>query len=281
MQETRAAGGSRGVWRRLRATLTSRRKALLLALGTSMVGLLVGYSVSVFVLFPGERIPGGLVPVPDLTGREREEARRLVEERGLLYVETDTLHHPSVPAGRVVAQDPLADQWAVGGAEVRVTVSLGPARRPLPNVVGLRHEVATLALSQAGFEAVLSWVDAQAAVGEVVGTRPAPGTPLELPAEVTVLVSAGPEQVVVPDLVGRSLAEARSALQRLGLRLGRVMTDPGSDAAPGTVLAQTPLPGTGASRGDSISLAVAAAREGEGSAEDSVANDRGDLEEGT
>lgn len=272
MPESSAVPVARRRWRGFRAALTSPAKVFVAALGSALVGLLLGYSLSVFVLFPGEEVPGGLVLVPNLTGLEREAARHMAEERGLSYVEADSFNHPSIAAGRVLAQDPLEGQWALAGASVWVTVSLGPVRRSLPSVEGLGYQVATLALREAGFKPVLSWVDAQAAVGEVVGTRPPAGTRLELPAEVTVLVSAGPERIMVPDLVSRSLAEARATLERLGLRLGRVVTDVASDAAPGTVLAQTPLAGTVASRGDSVSLAVAGRVERMESAEDSVAN---------
>lgn len=247
---------------RARAVLRSPRATLLAALAFAFVAFWIGYGITVFVLFPAVGTPKDLVPVPKLVGRDREDARRVLEERRLEYVEADSLQHPSAPAGAVIAQDPLPRQLARRGGAVEVTVSRGPEQRPVPDVVGLHERQAAVVLGQAGFRPVARRVDAEMDVGRVVGTQPGPGHRLELPAEVTVLVSAGPRIVVVPDLLTRSLPEARATLERLGLRLGRVVPDSSADAAPGTVLAQNPLAGTTVSRGDSVSVAVATGPEG-------------------
>lgn len=253
MRDPAPAPGSR-----IRAILRSPRRAALAALGLAFLGFWIGYVITVFALFPAEGTPGDLVSVPELVGRDAEEVRRLLEERRLEYVEADSLHHPTAHAGEVIAQDPLARQLLPRGGSVEVTVSRGPEERPVPDVVGLREVQAIVVLEQSGFRPQVRSVDAEVDVGQVVGVRPEPGERLRIPAEVTLLVSAGPRVVVVPNLVTRSLAEARATLERLGLRLGRVVADSTGEAAPGTVLAQNPLPGTTVGRGDSISVAVAA-----------------------
>lgn len=247
-----------GLGDRIGATLRSPRRTALAALALAFVAFWVGYGVTVFALLPAEGIPGDLVSVPDLVGRDAEDARRMIQDRRLEYVEAGSLHHPTAPAGVVLAQDPLARQLTARGGKVEVTVSRGPEQRPVPDVVGLREAQAIVVLEQAGFRPQVRTVDAEVDVGQIVGTRPEPGDELQIPAEVTLLVSAGPRIVVVPDLVTRSLAESRATLERLGLRLGRVVQDTTGDAAPGTVLAQNPLPGTTVGRGDSVSVAVAA-----------------------
>jgi serine/threonine-protein kinase len=91
----------------------------------------------------------------------------------------------------------------------------------------------------------------------VVDTRPSAGTPLEPEATVQIIVSAGLPRVAVPDLVSLSLAEAQKDLERLGLRLGRVSRDSAALAAPGTVLGQSPSPGTVVERATRIRVTVA------------------------
>ncbi len=230
---------------------------LLAAAGVTLVGLLIGYAVDVVVLFPSAGASTELVRVPELVGMAADEARSAVEETGLGYAADGGLHHPRAAAGRVVAQDPLPEQMARRGTEVSVTLSLGPKERSVPDVVGLDHQQARVALERAGFRPELTWVDSESNVGEVVGTRPAPGTGVELPAEVRLLASAGPPRVEVPDLVTRSLPEARSALERLGLRLGTVARDSSSLAAPGTVIAQSPGPGAVVDRSTRVGVTVA------------------------
>lgn len=254
----RDPAATQGPVTRIRAILRSPRRAALAALGLAFAGFWIGYAISVLAVFPTEGTPGDLVSVPDLVGRDAEEARSVLEERRLEYVEAEALHHPTAPADEVIAQDPLARQLLRRGGSVEVTVSRGSEERPVPDVVGLRETQAIVVLEQSGFRPQLRTVDAEVDVGQVVGVRPEPGDRLRIPAEVVLLVSAGPRVVVVPNLVTRSLAEAGATLERLGLRLGRVVADSTGDAAPGTVLAQNPLPGTTVSRGDSISVAVAA-----------------------
>ncbi len=74
--------------------------------------------------------------------------------------------------------------------------------------------------------------------------------------------SSGPmarPRVLVPDVVTRSLPEARAVLERLGLQLGVVVRDSTSLAAPGTVIAQSPDPGVVVDRATGIVVTVAIA----------------------
>lgn len=236
---------------------TEPRRLALTSLGVAALGFLIGYLITVVAVFPPQSAGAGLKRVPDLVGRSADEAHSRVERAGLAYAEAG-LYHPDVP-GTVVAQEPLGGQMAEPASPVRVTVSLGPKMRPVPDVVGLSHLQAEVALERAGYESELIWVDADADVGEVVGTQPAPGTPLGLPGRVSVLVSAGPRRVRVPDLVTRSLTEAQATLERLGLRLGEVSEDSASLAAPGTVLRQSPQAAVEVARATKVSVSVAIA----------------------
>jgi eukaryotic-like serine/threonine-protein kinase len=57
--------------------------------------------------------------------------------------------------------------------------------------------------------------------GDVLRMRPQPGTELEEGAVVSLVPSKGPPPVDVPDLVGKTVEQARTLLQQAGLRLGR------------------------------------------------------------
>ena len=72
---------------------------------------------------------------------------------------------------------------------------------------------------------------------------------VERGTEVTLQVSRGPEQVAVPDLVGESEDDARSALEEVGLRAGEVTEEENADEEPGTVLEQDPAAGDEVDRG--------------------------------
>ncbi len=226
------------------------------AAAISVAGILIGYVLVVLFVFPSQYTGPDLKRVPDLVGQTREDGRELAERAGLAFEEFGGLEHRQ-PAGTVLAQEPLAGQMAEPGSAIRVTVSLGAGQHPLPAVVGMHHEQAEIALAQAGFEIEVTWVDADADVGQVVGTRPAPGTNLALADSVRILVSSGSRVVQVPDLLERTLVEARTTLERLGLEVGDIDEDSATAAAPGTVLSQSPAPGSRVARGTRVALRVA------------------------
>ncbi|UCC73331.1 MAG: PASTA domain-containing protein [Gemmatimonadota bacterium] len=241
-----------------RLWVTSPRHLLVTTAAIVAAGLLIGELVMLLFIFPPQSVATDLARVPDLVGQTAEQARQRVERRRFSYEEAAGIPHTE-PEGTVVAQEPLPGQMAPPGSPVRVTLSFGPPQRPVPDVIGLSHEQAEMVLRKSGFEVAVTHVDAGEDVGEAVGTRPGPGTRLELPGSVRLLVSAGERTVLVPDLAVQSLAEAEATLERLGLRLGEVAEDSASLAAPGTVLAQTPASGYEVARGSRVSVTVAVA----------------------
>jgi len=72
------------------------------------------------------------------------------------------------------------------------------------------------------------------------------------------VVSSGPEQVEVPDVVGSSEDEARTELEGAGLQAA-VSTEETADEAAGTVLRQDPQPGGSVDDGSSVAIVVAEA----------------------
>lgn len=236
------------------AWVESAPRAIALALGVILLGFGVGYLATVLFVFPPRDLAADLERVPDVVGETVEEARERVEDAGLAFAEASGFHHEA-EKGRVIAQEPLSGQMGQPGSTVTVTASLGPRMGTVPDIVGLSQGQAEGILQGAGYEGELVWVDDEADAGQVVGTRPAPGTPVELPAKVTLLVSAGPPRVQVPELTSRPLSAARETLERLGLRLGQVTEVP-AEGTPGDVLQQEPAAGTEVARGTEIVLTV-------------------------
>lgn len=251
-EEVRPQVGEKRRW----SWVSEPQRLLGVTVGVAATGIVLGYLITVLFVFPSRSASIDLTRVPSVVGFMADEARELLAEEGLALEEEIGLHHWAA-VGTIVAQEPLAGQLARPGSAIRVTTSLGPKLAPVPDVVGLGHAQAQTALARGGYESELVWIDSQADVGKVVDTRPAPGTPLQLPARVRLIVSAGPRRVEVPDLVTHSLDEARETLERLGLRLGTVREDSASLAAPGTVLRQSPRAGSTVDRAAKVAVTVA------------------------
>jgi beta-lactam-binding protein with PASTA domain len=90
----------------------------------------------------------------------------------------------------------------------------------------------------------------------VIESSPAQGTLLERGETVTLVVSSGPEEVQVPDVVGKDRDAATEALNAAGLRPTFTERET-PDEDPGTVLEQTPKAGEKAPKDSEVKLVVA------------------------
>ena len=248
----RAGGGSGG-------TEVRRIGVVLLSLA-ALFG--VGYLAASEWLFPATSAAESsqLVEVPDLVGLTADEAREALGSADLEYRLASEVPHRRAPEGAVLAQSPLPGQFARPGAPVSLTLSLGPERRVVPDLRGLSDRQGAIVLERLGFRTSRDSASSPVERGRVVGTRPETGTELSLPAEVTVVVSRGPDVVEVPDLVGLHVDDVERRLEAAGLVLGEVQYDPEARAAPGRVVGQSPNPDFALRAGGRVSIRVAGSR---------------------
>jgi len=96
--------------------------------------------------------------------------------------------------------------------------------RVVPNVVEMSSERAQSTLGELDLTTKLVLEpSSEVAEGNVIRTDPKAGVAVAKGDEITVYVSSGKETVVVPTLVGLSLAQAKDALAGAGLQLGTVI----------------------------------------------------------
>jgi len=189
------------------------------------------------------------IPVPDVTGRPEAEANLVLVDAGFA-VDVVPAHDENVPAGTVLGTDPGAGQPAGPDSRIKLIVSDGPAPVTVPDVTGRSYEEAVAALSDARLGATRAeeFSDSVEA-GQVIRTDPAAGRQAARDADVTVVVSKGPELIAVPSLRGQSVEQASAQLRALGLVPDVEDYEPG-----GRVRAQDPDPGTQVKRGEKVTL---------------------------
>jgi eukaryotic-like serine/threonine-protein kinase len=197
--------------------------------------------------------------VPNVIGRDEATASQILQNRGF-EVNIERVANADVERDEVAAQDPRPDTEAPEGSTVTITVSTGPGVEGVPDVQGLPRSDAEAQLQAAGFEPKVEEVfSADVKKGLVVDTSPPQGTLIERGSPVTLRVSRGPEQVEVPDVVGETRENARSAIESAGLRVGKVTEEESVDEDPGTVLEQSPANGKTVAKGSAVKLTVAKA----------------------
>jgi len=233
-----------------------RRRAsrwLLAGLGA----LLAGYLTAYLVLFPAPILSGHQL-VPRVLGLSLAEAQAEVTQAQLVVAEGGADPHPTAPQGTVIWQDPPPGVIAREGLKVTLVVSAGPPKIPVPDVSSLDAALAQRLVAAAGL--VVSQVESvQSAAprGLAMLTRPPAGTALAPGAGLALVVSRGAPTISVPDLLGMSIADARTRLELDGLQLGTPTRRRTADATAGTVVAQRPAAGTLASPGTVVDIVVA------------------------
>jgi serine/threonine-protein kinase len=195
-----------------------------------------------------------MVPVPNVTGEEREAAEQALIDAGF-EVQVDRTYHDTVPAGRVIEQSPDAETNLEVGRRVRITVSRGRTPVAVPDVGGLTASEATAILQAANLSVrVVEEFSTEVDRDRVISQQPAAEETVREGGTVTIVVSKGPQRFPMPNVVGAETGAAQSQLQGLGLEV-RVVTVPNS---PGReVVSQQPDAGTTVEQGQQVTIYVA------------------------
>jgi len=181
----------------------------------------------------------GGVPVPDLTGSRLMMSPSTLERDGFMLGEVEYDEDAPEPVGTVIDQRPRAGRNASPGSLVDVTVA-GPALTRVPRLVGAHYDEARMLLDEAGLRRgrVTERFDARYAEGFVIAQSEPAGTKLLRRARIDVVISLGPEVVLVPGVVGRESEAAQSFLRDLGFAVARLFEH--SPRPAGEVIAQEP-----------------------------------------
>ena len=164
------------------------------------------------------------VAVPAIAGQSLDQVQTALDAVNLILGTTSEEFNDFVEAGSVLrlvdeSNQPLAaGSQVLAGSTLNAVVSAGA----LPDVAGLPVDEAREILQRAGVTGVVGGDGAfsdtvpEGYVVEVTlpaGATPRPGDTL------TLIVSRGPELVMIPDLVGETIADANDILEGLGFEV--------------------------------------------------------------
>jgi beta-lactam-binding protein with PASTA domain/predicted Ser/Thr protein kinase len=228
-------------------------RLLLIALAILAVAGIIG-----FLLF---RDDGNTqqVGVPDIVGLTLEDAQQRIEDRNLVMgtPEEEETDNPD-EVGRVLSQDPPFNELVTPGTTVTPTVGVAPEQVAVPDdLVGSTEAEARAAIEAARLTVGLVTAEESddAEPGEVLSTDPASGDEVAVGTAVNLVVAREPDAAVVPSVLGRSIDDARAAIEEEGLRLGNVESR-ASDQPADIVLETNPAGGTEVEPGSSVNVVV-------------------------
>lgn len=193
------------------------------------------------------------VEVPDVVGLALAEATETLEQVGL-KVKSREVEDAEAEEGAVVEQAPEAGAVVEPGSSVTLLVAAArPKEAEIPDVVGMSQDDATAALEDMGFLVQAKGTyDEKVPKDSVISQDPEAGAVAEPGAKVTLMVSLGPNpEVMVPDVVGKTEADAAKALTSAGFEAVPSWAYSGT-VEPGLVISQNPAGGTTTLRGSPV-----------------------------
>jgi eukaryotic-like serine/threonine-protein kinase len=219
-------------------------------------GFLIAYTAVFLFAFPAEVLPDDGI-LPNVVGKTFEDASALLQKAGFPAQQGESRFTKNLPANVVLQEDPPAGSRQKRGTSVVLALSAGQKTAEVPVTTNMSQQQARIAIENTGL--TLGNVSEQLADqprGLVISSSPPAGTKMDLPGSVDIVLSKGPATVQMPDLYGRTVGEARSMVEQLGLRIAGMSRDTSSLQPENTVIRQLPAAGQAISAGGAVSLTV-------------------------
>lgn len=187
------------------------------------MGLLFTLGLGVFLLFQildrsNVAAADQLVAVPNVAGLTEQDALATLQQQQLL-VNTQREPSATVDDGRVIRTDPAAGVQVNTDSTVIVYVSTGRELFAIPDLVDQTQELADQIITAQGFSVggITLRPDTTHPAGVVLEQTPAAGVLMAVGTPINLVVSKGPEQIVLADYTGKRQFDAAFDLGKLGL----------------------------------------------------------------
>ncbi len=200
------------------------------------------------------------VAIPNLVGKTVDEAKQILTENKLNYVEDSSEYNTTYPAGQIISQTPnfVDGRKIKQNTDVKVVVSLGTETTTVPKLKGLTKDEAEDAAKSSKIK--LEFVDEiskTVEAGVIIKQEKDEGETVNAGDTVKVYVSIGTgiKQVAVVSVLYKDEETAKQTLQDLGLT---VNVEYGEDKTRGNgvVLKQSIESGKTVDEGSTITITV-------------------------
>lgn len=197
--------------------------------------------------------------MPDIVNSNYTEATVLLSQKGLFVEISDEIYSTEFSANTILTQTPAAGEMVKSGQKVAVVISLGAKKATIPIVLNKNLSDAQIIIENNKMKignVVEQFNDLPA--GLILSQNPAGGLPAEENTVIDLIVSKGPENatVLVPNLVGKSTAEAQNILNGLNLVLGAIESEFSDEVVVNAITRQELEPGKEVSEGVMINVFI-------------------------
>ena len=202
------------------------------------------------------------VTVPSVIGMNKTDAKKTLKDQGLGFKDGGVQSSDDYEEGLAVFQDAEAGSEVKKNTTVTVKFSSGKGAITIPSVVGYDEASAINTLTDAGFKYVRNYDYSDSVeTGKVISQSPEGNTAGKSGDTITIMVSQGKEQKKVPSIVGKTQADAESAITAAGLVVGDITEVNSDTVAAGSVIEQDPATGTNVDSGSPVNFVISLGKE--------------------
>lgn len=203
------------------------------------------------------------VQVPDLYDMTQQEAQSELRPYGL-YLSIQNGASDDVEEGHIYRQSPTEGTTLSRGDTVTVWINMSESETEeqvqVPDVTDYTYNQASTALEAQGLAIAGATYENSddVAADRVTRTDPAAGTSVDPGTKITLYISKGPEEktTTMPQVVGTTLADARTLLAGNNLTVGQVTYEPSDSVAEGRVIRASVSRGETVDEGTAVDLVI-------------------------
>jgi serine/threonine-protein kinase len=223
------------------------------------VGIFITFGLIMNYIIMPWYVSSSILQVPNVIGVKVDDAVGILKDSDLEPVVGDTTYDEKFPKGTIIYQRPNANEPVKKGRRIYLFVSGGEPLVPTPSLQGKSLADARFALERLGlYLGRIDSVSSDNPKDMIFSQQYLPGTPLKKGDSVRVSFSIGTAigTITVPNLIGKSLAEAQKILTDSSLKVGKINYQISFSLLPNTVLDQYPSKGNKVNSGDTIDLFI-------------------------
>ena len=163
------------------------------------------------------------VSLPNVVGLSKEQAQKTIEDLKLKFEIESEEYNAEVEKDCIISQDPTYTEKynnVKEGSIVKVVISKGAEKTTVPKVIGMKEDEAVKALEDAKLKAeIVEETSKKVEEGYVISQETDANTEANAGDTVKIHVSTGTgiKQVTMIDVKGKTEADAKTTLEKLGL----------------------------------------------------------------
>ncbi len=222
------------------------------------LGLFAAYSI---LYYQKEPPVEAQIRVPPLENTYIETAEKILSQIGLNMVIAGERESDIIPEDYIIEQIPDANSIIEKDGTIEVIISSGSSQVQItaPNLIGLTRDQATQSLAESGLSLGSSQSDysIQFDAGEVISQSPSYGTGMDIGESIDIIISKGPEKILVPNIIGVDFNFAMRHLESLGVKIiANTVPLNNEITQPGIIVSVDPKPGTAITAQDIVRIGI-------------------------